>query len=63
VTATLTLLASCKLIAVIASGADRTEALRSALCDPPGAVPASLVGSAERPPLWLVDREAVALLP
>jgi 6-phosphogluconolactonase len=63
VTATLTLLAGCKLVVFLVSGADRAEALRSAICDPPGAVPASLVGSVERPPLWLVDRAAASLLP
>lgn len=63
VTATLTLLTDCKLITIVAAGADRAEALRSALCDPPGAVPASLIGSADRPPIWLVDRAAAALLP
>lgn len=63
VTATLTLLAGCRLVAFLVAGADRAEALRSALCDPPGAVPASLVASVERPPLWLVDRAAAARLP
>jgi 6-phosphogluconolactonase len=63
VTATRTLLADCRLVVFLVAGADRAEALRSALCDPPGAVPASLVASAERPPLWLVDRAAAAQLP
>ncbi len=63
VTATRTLLTSCKLIAFLASGADRAEALRLALLEPPGAVPASLVVSPERPPLWLVDRAAADRLP
>lgn len=63
VTATLTLLAACKLLVFLVAGADRAEALRSALCDPPGAVPASLVTSVDRPPLWLVDRAAARLLP
>jgi 6-phosphogluconolactonase len=63
VTASLTLLAQCKLIAFVVSGADKAEALRSALCDPPGAVPASLVVTQGQPPLWLVDRAAAGLLP
>ena len=32
------------------------------LRDPPGTVPASLLGTAERPPLWLLDRAAAAQL-
>jgi 6-phosphogluconolactonase len=63
VTATLNLLASCKLVVFLAAGADRAESLRSALCEPPGAVPASLVASPSHPPLWLVDRAAARLLP
>ena len=62
VTATRTLLASCRLIVFLASGADRAESLRSALCDPPGAVPASLVAPATAP-IWMVDRAAASLLP
>ena len=63
VTATRSLLAGCKLIVFLAAGADRAESLRSALCEPPGAVPASLVAPADRPPLWLVDRAAAGRLP
>jgi len=63
VTASLTLLTSCKLLVFLVTGADRADALRSALCDPPGAVPASLATSIDRPPLWLVDRAAATLLP
>lgn len=63
VTATRSLLAGCKLIVFLAAGADRAESLRSALCDPPGAVPASLVAPAGQPPLWLVDRAAAGRLP
>lgn len=63
VTATRTLLAGCKLVVFLAAGADRAEALRSALCDPPGAVPASLIASVDRPPLWLADRAAAGRLP
>ena len=63
VTATRTLLAGCRLIVFLAAGADRAESLRSALCDPPGAVPASLVSPADHQPLWLVDRAAAGRLP
>jgi len=63
VTVTRTMLAGCKLIAFLAAGADRAEALRAALFEPPGAVPASLVVSPDRPPLWLVDRAAAGRLP
>ncbi len=63
VTASRTLLAGCRLVVFLAAGADRAEALRSALCDPPGAVPASLITPVDRPPLWLVDRAAAAHLP
>ncbi len=63
VTATRTLLGGCKLLVFLAAGADRAQSLRSALCDPPGAVPASLVATQRQPPLWLVDRAAASLLP
>jgi 6-phosphogluconolactonase len=63
VTATFTLLAEAKLVVILAAGADRAEALRSAVCDPPGAVPASLAAAPERPPIWLADRAAAARLP
>lgn len=62
VTATFTLLAACQLVVFAVSGADRAEAVRAALHDPPGAVPASLVASPGRVPLWLLDRDAASRL-
>jgi 6-phosphogluconolactonase len=62
VTASLELLNHCSEIVIVACGAGRAEAIRSALFDPPGAVPASLVGTGERAPIWLIDRAAATLL-
>jgi 6-phosphogluconolactonase len=62
VTASFALLQACEQVLFVVSGRERAEAVHAALNEPPGAVPASLVGSPDRPPLWLLDRSAAALL-
>lgn len=62
VTATITLINACRTIIFLAVGADRADSVQAALCEPPGSVPASLVGSPENPPIWLLDRSAAALI-
>lgn len=62
VTATLSLINDARAVLIIAVGADRAEAARAALHEPPGAVPISLVSGAGQPSIWLLDRAAAALL-
>ena len=63
VTASFSLLAACEQVVFVVSGREKAEAVHAALHEPPGAVPASLVGGPDHPPLWLLDRDAAALLP
>lgn len=61
VTATVPLLNACGLVVFLVSGAAKADAVHSALHDPPGTVPASLIAPAA-PPLFLLDRPAAARL-
>jgi 6-phosphogluconolactonase len=62
ITATYPLLAATNHVIFLVSGASKADAVRVALREPPGTVPASLVQPLERPVTWLLDREAAARL-
>jgi 6-phosphogluconolactonase len=62
VTATYSLLNATDRVVFLVSGAGKAEAVRAALHDGPGAVPASLVQPRGGPATWLLDREAASLL-
>jgi 6-phosphogluconolactonase len=62
ITATYPLLAATNRVIFLVSGAAKAGAVRAALREPPGTVPASLVQPLERPVTWLLDREAAAHL-
>jgi 6-phosphogluconolactonase/glucosamine-6-phosphate isomerase/deaminase len=49
-------------VVFLVSGKGKAEAVRAALHDPPGAVPASLVQPRGGPATWLLDSEAASLL-
>jgi 6-phosphogluconolactonase len=60
ITATYPLLNRCSTAMFLVSGAAKADAVRSALRDAPGVVPASLVQPARGPAIWLLDREAAS---
>lgn len=62
ITATFPLLNATHRVIFLASGRTKAEAVRAALDDSPGAVPASLVQPRGGPPLWMLDHEAASLL-
>jgi 6-phosphogluconolactonase len=62
ITGTYSLLNATDRVVFLVSGAGKAEAVRAALHDAPGAVPASLVQPRGGPATWLLDREAASLL-
>ncbi|HKE14457.1 MAG TPA: 6-phosphogluconolactonase [Kofleriaceae bacterium] len=62
ITGTYPLLNCVDRVVFLVSGASKAEAVRSALHDPPGTVPASLVQPRGGAATWLLDREAASLL-
>ncbi|HWM88466.1 MAG TPA: 6-phosphogluconolactonase [Kofleriaceae bacterium] len=62
ITGTFPLLNSTNRVVFLVSGPTKAEAVRAALNDPPGAVPASLVQPRGGSATWLLDREAASLL-
>ncbi len=62
ITGTYSLLNATDRVVFLVAGAGKAEAVRAALHDAPGAVPASLVQPRGGPATWLLDREAASLL-
>jgi 6-phosphogluconolactonase len=62
ITGTYSLLNATDRVVFLVAGAGKAEAVRAALHDSPGAVPASLVQPRGGPATWLLDREAASLL-
>jgi 6-phosphogluconolactonase len=62
ITATFPLLNATQQVIFLVSGRGKAEAVRAALNDPPGAVPASLVQPRGGSATWMLDVEAASLL-
>jgi 6-phosphogluconolactonase len=62
ITATFPLLNATQQVIFLVSGRGKAEAVRAALHDPPGAVPASLVQPRGGSATWMLDVEAASLL-
>jgi 6-phosphogluconolactonase len=62
ITGTYPLLNTVDRVIFLVSGLTKAEAVRSALHDAPGTVPASLVQPRGGPATWLLDREAASML-